>query len=393
MEAAEHPKQAARLAALRGYEILDTPEEEAFDEITQLASEICETPISVVNLIDAGRQWFKAEVGLGVRETPLATSLCSHAILEEDFVEIPDTLEDARMRDNPLCVGAPGLRFYAGALLKTAEGLPLGTLCVLDHRPRRLTPLQRNALQVLARQVMARLDLRLALKRQRLMLKEIDHRVKNSLAAIMAVIRIQLRGSEDEGVNAALRDVETRIGRIALLHEQLYRASSAHEIDFADYIVRVGEMLRGSIPDSIRIETEADPVPRRRAAGLPVRGRHDGVRDELGQARLSRRPPRIDQDRAAPWGGGRDRAAVPGRRRGSSERRDHVEGDRAAADAGFRRAGGGRSGGPAGRRGLRRRGARAGAPERRRGGGLTRGFSRGGSGGAWLRRRRPGRAP
>lgn len=163
------------------------------------------------------------------------------------------------MRDNPLCVGAPGLRFYAGALLKTAEGLPLGTLCVLDHRPRRLTPLQRNALQVLARQVMARLDLRLALKRQRLMLKEIDHRVKNSLAAIMAVIRIQLRGSEDEGVNAALRDVETRIGRIALLHEQLYRASSAHEIDFADYIVRVGEMLRGSIPDSIRIETEADP--------------------------------------------------------------------------------------------------------------------------------------
>ena len=259
MEAAEHPKQAARLAALRGYEILDTPEEEAFDEITQLASEICETPISVVNLIDAGRQWFKAEVGLGVRETPLATSLCSHAILEEDFVEIPDTLEDARMRDNPLCVGAPGLRFYAGALLKTAEGLPLGTLCVLDHRPRRLTPLQRNALQVLARQVMARLDLRLALKRQRLMLKEIDHRVKNSLAAIMAVIRIQLRGSEDEGVNAALRDVETRIGRIALLHEQLYRASSAHEIDFADYIVRVGEMLRGSIPDSIRIETEADP--------------------------------------------------------------------------------------------------------------------------------------
>jgi len=259
MEAAEHPRQTARLAALRSYGVLDTPRDERFDEIAKLAADLCGAPIAVVNLIDEDRQWFKAETGLGVRETPLATSLCSHAILEEDYLEISDTLEDARMRDNPLCLGEPGLRFYAGALLKSADGLPLGTLCVLDHRPRKLTPLQRDTLRVLARQVMARLDLGVALQRQQLMLKEIDHRVKNSLAAIMSVIRIQLRGSDDEKVNAALRDVETRIGRIALLHEQLYRASSSHEIDFADYVARVGEMLRASVPDGVRIETETVP--------------------------------------------------------------------------------------------------------------------------------------
>jgi hypothetical protein len=164
MKASSHPRQEARLAALRGYNILDTPREADFDEIVALASQICEAPISVVNLVDAERQWFKAEVGLGVRETPIETSICAHAILEEAFVEIPDTLQDQRMRGNALCDGEPGLRFYAGAQLQTPDGLPLGTLCVLDYKPRTLTPLQRNAIIVLGRQVMAQLDLRLALR-------------------------------------------------------------------------------------------------------------------------------------------------------------------------------------------------------------------------------------
>ncbi len=98
-----HPQQDQRLRTLYNYEILDTPREEEFDEIVELAAEICGAPISVINLIDKDRQWFKAEVGLNARETPLETSLCSHAILEDPFVEIPDTLKDPRMADNPLC--------------------------------------------------------------------------------------------------------------------------------------------------------------------------------------------------------------------------------------------------------------------------------------------------
>ena len=191
MLASFHPRQEERLAALQRYEILDTPGETEFDDIVQLVAEICEAPVAVVNFIDSDRQWFKAEVGLGVCSTPLETSLCSHIILQNDFVEIPDTLDDPRMCDNPLCTGDGGFRFYAGALLKTPDGLPLGTLCVLDRRPRALTPLQRRTIKLMADRVMSELNLRLALRRQSLLRREIDHRVKNSLASVGAIIGLQ----------------------------------------------------------------------------------------------------------------------------------------------------------------------------------------------------------
>ena len=166
MRAEPHPSQAERLETLRKYKILDTEREELFDDIVHLASRICETPISVVNLIDADRQWFKAETGLGVRETPLETSICSHIILSDAFVEIPDTLLDKRMADNPLCTGDPHLRFYAGAQLIAPNGLPIGTLCVLDNKPRQLNDLQRDALRVLSHQIMRELELRRSLELQ-----------------------------------------------------------------------------------------------------------------------------------------------------------------------------------------------------------------------------------
>ena len=159
-------REARRLEALRRYDILDTPRETAFDEIAALAAEICGTPIGVVNLIGQGRQFFKAEVGLGVRETPLETSFCAKAILEDDFLLVPDAAVDPRFEGNPLVTGDPHLRFYAGALLKTVEGLPIGTLCVLDTAPKTLTSLQQTTLRVLARQVMTQLDLRLALRQR-----------------------------------------------------------------------------------------------------------------------------------------------------------------------------------------------------------------------------------
>ncbi|WP_292093266.1 PAS domain-containing protein [Brevundimonas sp.] len=158
-----------RLAALRSFDILDTDPEAAFDDVARLIARLCAAPIAVVNLIDADRQWFKAEFGLGVRETPLDTSFCAHALLQQDGMVIPDATRDERFRCNPLVTEAPHLRFYAGVLLKTAEGLPLGTLCVLDVEPRPdgLTELQQNALEVLGRQVMSQLELRRALKLNR----------------------------------------------------------------------------------------------------------------------------------------------------------------------------------------------------------------------------------
>lgn len=149
-----------RIAALHSYGILDTPAERDFDDLCQLAAQICDTPIAVVNFIDRDRQWFKSEIGLGVRELPLDDSICRYAILEEEVLVIPDTLEDDRFRHNPLCTGGPKLRFYAGAVISTPEGFALGTICVLGFEPRGIEPHQLQALRTLAHQVMTLLELR-----------------------------------------------------------------------------------------------------------------------------------------------------------------------------------------------------------------------------------------
>lgn len=148
-----------RLAALAAYHILDTPEDVAFDDITHLAALMCDTPIAVINFIDGERQWFKSVLGLKVRETPLDISICVHVIQQPDLFVVPDTRLDPRFAHNPLVSGEPKLRFYAGALLKSADGYPLGTLCVLDYHPRDLNEKQRFALTALANQVMTQLEL------------------------------------------------------------------------------------------------------------------------------------------------------------------------------------------------------------------------------------------
>lgn len=260
MEAAFHPLQQARLAALQSYEILDTDPERDFDDIVKLAAATCGTSISVVNFIDAERQWFKAETGLGVRETPLATSICAHVILEEEFVEIHDTLEDPRMQDNPLCCGDPGLRFYAGALLKTDDGLPLGTLCVLDYEPRVLTALQRDTLRVLARQVIALLEARKALRTADLLRQEVDHRVKNSLQALSSFARLQQRAFGSEDAKLALSMILTRIDSLSQLHEQLYQTKEHVAVELGDFIARVCGHLRGVAPPGVHLNVESEPV-------------------------------------------------------------------------------------------------------------------------------------
>lgn len=143
--------EAKRLKRLRGLNLLDTPPEEAFDAITDLAAAICKTPIALVSLVDRERQWFKARLGLDATETSRHVAFCAHTILQPALMEVPDALEDERFRDNPLVQLDPAIRFYAGVPLITADGSALGTLCVIDRTSRRLNDFQRDSLRRLAR--------------------------------------------------------------------------------------------------------------------------------------------------------------------------------------------------------------------------------------------------
>jgi GAF domain-containing protein len=128
--------EAERLDALESYGILDTPPEPAFDDIAKLAALTCDAPIALVSLVGKERQWFKSELGIGMHETPRSMSICATALQEKEMLVIPDLMRDPRFRDNGLVTEPPHVRFYAGAVLRTPEGLPLGTVCVLDRRVR-----------------------------------------------------------------------------------------------------------------------------------------------------------------------------------------------------------------------------------------------------------------
>jgi len=152
--------ESRRIKLLRSFEILDTPAEQAYDDVVNLASYICGTPIALISLIDEDRQWFKARVGLDATQTPREQAFCGHAINYPDKVmEVQDASLDSRFADNPLVTGDPHIRFYAGAPLVTPSGAALGTVCVIDRVPRELTPAMSGALTTLARQVMGMLTM------------------------------------------------------------------------------------------------------------------------------------------------------------------------------------------------------------------------------------------
>ncbi|HLK56452.1 MAG TPA: HD domain-containing phosphohydrolase [Chthonomonadaceae bacterium] len=154
------PNEAERLQSLRRYGILDTLPEEAFDVIAQTASRLCRTPMALISFVDADRQWFKAQIGADLTETPREISFCAHAILQDTVFCVADALDDPRFAGNPLVTAAPYVRFYAGAPLITSEGHALGALCVLDQVPHQLTQDQETMLQSLAKQVVTQLELR-----------------------------------------------------------------------------------------------------------------------------------------------------------------------------------------------------------------------------------------
>ena len=160
MDAVAPSQEAARVAALDRYAILDTEPEQGFDDLVVLASYVCKTPIAMLSLVDDHRQWFKSRVGVEIRETPKDMSFCAHAIQQEDLFVVPDTLKDPRFKENPMVVGEPHIRFYTGAPLINEEGFALGTLCVIDRQPRELDSEQKEALWALSRLALGQMELR-----------------------------------------------------------------------------------------------------------------------------------------------------------------------------------------------------------------------------------------
>lgn len=263
--------ESARLAALYRYNILDTPSEAAFDELTELASVLFKAPIAVVNFIDCGRQWFKSEIGLGVRETPLETSFCAHALLQEDLLVVPDARDDVRFADNPLVTSGPKLRFYAGALLKSNDGFAIGTLCILDYQPREFDLSQQHTLRVLANQVMAQLEQRrllqesesnrqeLARLNQQLLeqdrskdesLAMISHELRNPLSAtVMALELLSLKGPLSQGVADGLSIIKRQTKYLARLVEDLLDVSrvATGKISLHKQVVQLSEVVHRSV--------------------------------------------------------------------------------------------------------------------------------------------------
>ena len=180
--------EAARLANLQKYAILDTEPEQAFDDLVLLASFICNAPIALISLVDKDRQWFKSKLGLSISESPREIALCATAIRQPDVFVVTDTLNDERFRNNPLVTAEPNIRFYAGAPLINEDGFALGTLCVIDQTPREFGAGEQAALKALSRLVLAQLEFR----RNLLHLKEaLNDRAKEEHERQRELVKLQ----------------------------------------------------------------------------------------------------------------------------------------------------------------------------------------------------------
>ena len=223
-----HPQENKRISVLNSYEILDSEAEIVFDDLTQLASAICGTQISLISLVDENRQWFKSKVGIDAEQTDRSVAFCSHAILGKDVFEVPNALNDSRFSDNPLVEGFPSIRFYAGAPLITDEGVPLGTLCVIDQEPKKLTADQEKALEILSRQVVGQLDLRLnarkkerAAKEQEKMFAALAHDLRSPFNSILGFSKLLTKKADALQIDKVIEMSHSILGSSLRVYELL----------------------------------------------------------------------------------------------------------------------------------------------------------------------------
>lgn len=269
------PEEKARLEALWAYDILDTPAEEDFDEIVELASVICGVPISLITLIDEKREFRKARFGIEGQNTPREYTFCTHAIEQDDIMVVQDATEDDRFASNPFVTGAPNICFYAGMPLRTADGYNLGTLCVIDHQPRELDEFQISALRTLSHQVMALIELRHKVKELKGALKTVDeqsrkletlnqhntrllsiigHDIRNPLAGIKSILNLVKEGlvEQDEFMEICGeldQQVDSTIDLLSNLVEWGVRGrQSTMNLQIIDLKKVLGEVVRNNTP-------------------------------------------------------------------------------------------------------------------------------------------------
>jgi two-component sensor histidine kinase len=282
--------EALRLAALRRYDILDTPPDGSFDRIAAIAADLFSVPIAIVSLVDEDRIWFKSHHGLDVDQVDRSPGLCDSTILRSSPLILPDATADTHALANPLVAGEFGLRFYAGAPLRTHDGFNLGTLCVIDRHPRPVTERQVSQLEALASIVMDQMESRLsarraiadlsrvvdekeaALRRTDLMAKEIGHRVMNSLQLVSSLLNMQSRGMGSPEAAAQLALASRGVTAIALVHRHIHQSDNVGKASCKGYLERLGADLFGTLrsgkSDAIAVISDDVELPTEQIVAL-----------------------------------------------------------------------------------------------------------------------------
>lgn len=246
-----------RLAAVRRYDVLDTPPDGAFDRITAIAARRFGVPIAIISVVDEDRIWFKSHHGLDAQQIGRDPGLCASAILSVAPHILPDATKDVRSLANPLVAGDFGLRFYAGVPLRTSDGYNLGTLCVIDKEPRTIDQAQIDDLTDLASVVMDQLELRLssirAVNQARMLAREIDHRVMNSLQFVSSMLSMQARTTSADS-SAQLKQAADRVMVVARVHKHFYAAEPSERVGCLKFIQRICADLSGVLGVSINVE-------------------------------------------------------------------------------------------------------------------------------------------
>lgn len=254
-----------RMAAVKRYDILDTPPDGSFDRITALAARHFGVPISIISIVDHDRIWFKSHHGVPVNQIGRDPGLCASAILSPEPHILIDAKVDPRSLANPLVAGEFGLRFYAGVPLRTGDGYNLGTLCVIDKEPRPIDQNQIDDLKDLASVVMDQLELRLsarqAIAKAKIMAREIDHRVMNSLQFISSMLTLQSRVPNLTDTAGQLQMAANRVAAVARVHRHFYSNEAAETVSCLTFLTRLCADLSGILGAPIDVHGDEGEVP------------------------------------------------------------------------------------------------------------------------------------
>ncbi len=287
---------AARLASLYRYAILDTPSERGYDDVTALAAFICAAPYSTITFVDRDRQWFKSEVGFGTNQTGRADGFCACALLEPRTLIVEDALNDPRFAENPFVLDGPKIRFYAGAPLIAPDGHILGTVCVFDTKPRSLSPEQITALETLSRQVIALLEARLQIREKERAAKALmqieklaavgrlassmAHGINNPLEAVTNLIYLSRLKTADPEIKSWLAQADQELRRVAVVATQSLQfhkqSSRPMPITCTDLFSAALSAVEG------RLQNASITVQRRKCAIDPIDCFEGDIRQVLG---------------------------------------------------------------------------------------------------------------